>query len=486
MRFFILALVAVFNMGASDERIAIERRIEERVNDILRSVDPAGFGFVEVVYQQESITLPASPFKITGTMDINANTRSKISAVKIEVFTSSGEVFPDLQATLEKSARPYFEKATITSSKAPIPPAAPPIRADWRDPRYLTAGAIGFVALAMALCAGLLALMQTRSARRAIQSLANIAAGLEAFGGNKSRTSSKGESSAANTTVAAQGDGDVDTIVDLPVEAVRALLVDSYWCKRDGYASYLWRRLQVKTRFELLDNEKLLKDYVVYIQSVEPRAEAYHLEAYYMAPLPIGHLDNAALTEAVRKEPALFFHLSSMRAEAVELTALERINILQMQADVGQKKVSTDFGKLQPSTQRALRKTIHFHIASIEDEMQILAKDVPLEIMAQVPTLGLAQRLEDNKLQEILKNYSAQELAEAWIGPEDILQRFGRVLPEKKLTLVANYRKTVQPRRDSDAFIALRDQIVASLEQTTAPLQETIATSTNEGESSAA
>ncbi len=462
MKRLILPLLAVFVMGSMEQKIAIERRLEERVNNIIRSVDASAFGLVEVTYQKESVALPASPFKITGSMNINGSIASKISAVKVEVFTTSGEIVPDLRAILQNSARPYFDKVDIVVSKAPGMQSHD--GSTWSDPGYVSAAGVGLAIIAMAFFAGLIVLVQRRTAGRAIQGLGNIAASLESFGGSKARsTSSKNETSSSAT--ASVSESDSDAIIDLPSNAVLALLMDSYWCKRDGYASYLWRRLQVKVRFELLDKEKLLKEYVDYIQSVEPSAGAYHLEAYYLSPLSINHVDNAVLAEVIRKEPALFFVLPSMRSEAVDLTSMERINILQMHSGVAPAKTKVDFAGLEMSKHRTLRKTIHFQIHSLEDEKQILEQDVPLEIMSQIPTLGLAARLQDDILKNILKEFSAQELAEAWIGPDDVLKRFGNVLPEKKLTLLANYRKSVQPSRDSEAFLALRDQIIASVEQ---------------------
>ncbi|MNL84237.1 hypothetical protein D3C87_2121440 [compost metagenome] len=56
---------------------------------------------------------------------------------------------------------------------------------------------------------------------------------------------------------------------------------------------------------------------------------------------------------------------------------------------------------------------------------------------------------------EVLARFDARTLAEAWIGPTEVLQSLESHLPEKKLKLLNNYRQKTAPSRHSPVFSAL-------------------------------
>jgi hypothetical protein len=65
---------------------------------------------------------------------------------------------------------------------------------------------------------------------------------------------------------------------------------------------------------------------------------------------------------------------------------------------------------------------------------------------------------------EILKHFSAKDLASAWIGPQEVLNRLAACVPQRKLELMRTYSSSVAASRASSAFVRLHQLSVKGLQ----------------------
>ena len=147
---------------------------------------------------------------------------------------------------------------------------------------------------------------------------------------------------------------------------------------------------------------------------------------------------------------------------------------LSRQAVTDRTGMLIDFTKLPPSPKRALKRRVQFRINTIEEERQVLAlQGIPVDVMADVPSLGWFAMLSDDLIAESLKQFSARELApRPGVAPDEVLSRLSAFMPAKKYELLKQYQRSLAPNRNSTAFQALHRLAIENLKTTAEPEPE--------------
>jgi hypothetical protein len=83
---------------------------------------------------------------------------------------------------------------------------------------------------------------------------------------------------------------------------------------------------------------------------------------------------------------------------------------------------------------------------------------VPVQMRKHVRSLVWLAQKDAEYVKQVLAKYDARSLAEAWIGPDEVLKSLETGLPEKKLRLLQTYRAKLALSRDSDIFQVLVDE----------------------------
>lgn len=260
-------------------------------------------------------------------------------------------------------------------------------------------------------------------------------------------------------TIKEPSKSDATILKDFTFEGVLAILTDCYWSENDPYASYIWKRIPLELKHSLVKKVSFLEEYAKYISTLEEKNLGYEQDPYYLAPIPVFHINNRILTELIREYPALFGLISDLRKESLTLSLKERIIITEI--DWGEDIEIPDFTKIEPSPIRYIKNNTKLTISSIDEEIEVLEmENFPIELMEQIPTLAWLAFLDDNRISKIMQKFSARELAKAWIGPEEILERLLEILPGRKQDLLQSYKETIIPSRESYVFRTLHRESI--------------------------
>ena len=67
--------------------------------------------------------------------------------------------------------------------------------------------------------------------------------------------------------------------------------------------------------------------------------------------------------------------------------------------------------------------------------------------MEKVPSLGWLQRIPEESAKKILARFSANDIANAWLGPDDVLNFIESLIPSEKMELINSYKEKIIPNR---------------------------------------
>lgn len=241
-------------------------------------------------------------------------------------------------------------------------------------------------------------------------------------------------------------DSKANALDSLSTKTLIAILSDAYWCEQDAYASWLWSQLNPKVQSQLLISWPTLSSYVRYLDSVSAVEDSFHFDSSYLSPAEFQHLSNQALLEFLKTQPKAWGQISLMRRKSIPLGLKERVEFSKYSNE--QAKVAWPH---QPSELRHLPQQLEISKLSIEDEAEILKNPdmVPENMRVNLPSLVWLFMCPLEIRNQILQNLPAQNLAEIWIGPEDMLKELETSLPDKKLALLKDYLSITKPNRSS-------------------------------------
>lgn len=245
----------------------------------------------------------------------------------------------------------------------------------------------------------------------------------------------------------------VGNIHAFSLEQLQAILSDCYWCMHDSEAAWIWRRLKLQAKAELIKMWPPLKEYSKYLQNIEENPTSLFEDIYYLSPPDIKHLDNDALAKILKTTPSIWGQLSNLRHKSIQLS-LELSLLVRADAHT---PTFIDFSLEEASPVRNFELTTMISELTSEEELKIEESPeiVPERFRKNVPTLCWLALKDPSEIKNILHQFDARSLASAWIGPEKTLQLLESQLSEKKLKALKGYLTDVKPSRRSNTFLQL-------------------------------
>lgn len=252
-----------------------------------------------------------------------------------------------------------------------------------------------------------------------------------------------------------------ETISGLPTPSVLSLFTDCYWTENDGYAHFLWSRLTVNQREELLKNWTLDSSYFNYLMEVPETSLSYHLNPFYLNSKPqFETINQVHLYELLEKTEKLVSELSPMRWESLSMPLIKRVELSSFRNQERSLSAVPTINK--KSEKRALETKLRITSVSLEDE-EVIWKNpslVPVSLRSEIPTLIWLALAQDSERKKVLNDLDARQLAEAWVGPLEVLAILESDLAPKKLEMVKYFSTSSEPSRDSDSFKYLHQMSV--------------------------
>lgn len=465
--------VALFPTVSPTNTKNVETEITQELEKISRVVDPTSVVFVELVSKLDSMPLPATPYELSG----GAIDYKDIESVKVTVI-SKMETFPSAVTELMKNRlKRYTTKVDIKinskllaendramASEEPAPTAD---STEVQSPlwKFIESNALALIAMLLGLV-GLGAFgVLIRNLSKPVQ---GIKGAIEAGVSQMTTAMSKSETSKseADTTIdfgkAEDTEFSLRMISDLPKAGALELLKDCYWSQSDNYAAYIWRRLKKSDVKEMLDADKDLVAYGRFLASLPETDLGFHKDSYYLNPLPLSKVSNDDLRKAIGKNLEMVSHLSPIRMRNLKLSAIEKVKIVDSK-EMDSKKLLDLLATTKPSEPRRLPSSFKIEVQTVDDERDLMAQaSLSFQIKEQAVSWIWSKDVEDKKLEEIFKNYSAQDLALAWVGPDEVLERLKKLVPEKKFGLMQSYMEKARPNRHSPVFKEIHRRILDS------------------------
>lgn len=243
---------------------------------------------------------------------------------------------------------------------------------------------------------------------------------------------------------------------DLTSESLNEIFMDCYWAQEDEYAAYLWSKLDVSTKSRILASNKRMGEYANYISNLSGHDAKYINETYYFNPLSLGDISNEKLTELVKKYQSIFHLLPKIRISHLKIDATEKRKLMlkkYSKQDTEFELQSINWDEYKTTESRSFDSSYVFYFESLEEEEKFFNEGkIDFSLVQSFPSLVWLTYLREDDILDILQPFTAKELSVAWEGPENVLSKLEKVLPEKKIELLKSYQQHVSPDRRSTIF----------------------------------
>ncbi|CAN5706002.1 hypothetical protein BH10BDE1_BH10BDE1_02760 [soil metagenome] len=463
--FVLLSLFFSYSARAGiNLKLDLEARLQRKIQSVISPVDPNVQVLVTVNLQKISTELPGAGVEVTGLMSdfrVTEFSPNDIASIDVAVI-SKFKVFPESLTTLVKNAaqlpgvnvKVSFQKADQVTTDA--------IESRAHEERYLDQFSTYFEMqrshqnIFYLICAVLLLLMGAMIVSIVFVSKV-VQRGLLKIE-RAVQVSSEGQAHSSAPVLEAQigrpqilesrlnpHDSDHTYIQSLSVESMAGLLSDCYWCEEDQYAAWLWSNMSPDQRTQISSVWTYCHSYIKTL-SGETSYKAHHNHPYYLKPLKLWNVSQSDVGLWLKENPSTWSMLSPLRQEKLDLPLMEKLNYFKVES-------SGVVPALPTPTPTYRRLETNFAISEISeaDEIEILTSyaSIPQNVRKQIQSLVWMALLPEEACTEILAKMSAQQISQAWIGPEQVLSRLASLLPEKKLKLLREYCTKITPDRKS-------------------------------------
>lgn len=463
----------------------LETNLTIKIKSIVQPVDPEAMVIVNVTPRRVNTNLPVTGMEAFGFFTVEQAGRvedSDVDSVRVQIY-SSVENFPDeVSRIIESAVKPYTKKGQVTISKIDDATSAilkkrkesANIQADSLQKIsmeysehlyrlvYILAGSVGSVILVVSV-------MMIAMLMRAFKGLATKIGEIkiDTGGGNApsmlpelaaaSRETTRGGGSAGAGAIAGG-----PTMDDMGVVSLKAILSDCYWCEKDAYANWIWAQISPSKKTELLQSWPELGAYVEHFSLTQAGEERYHNDPFYLYPTPLENISNDDLMRVLSTNKLVWWGISSMRKESVNVSLRDRIDFNRGGARGSAVQIPT-----VKSAARALPMQLQISSLSEDDEMLLFEQPylVSAEVARKLPSLVWLALLPAEDCVKIMNSVSAQSLADCWVGPAAVLERLQNQMPEKRRALFGEYLTKARPRRGSPFLKTLTDAAVPILEK---------------------
>jgi len=484
MRLLRLALLSLFAVGPAhgwQTVLEIQGSLERRIAPVVKQWDGEALVFVNVRTREFETDLPSTPFLYRDYVIEDSEDGILIERVEVQVYTTRKAAPASLKTLVKSAAGPLSRFVSFSlkalppelvshpdlSTPAPRTVAAVSTAATDQVPRTAEARLVekwlhpGTFALAATLLTCLLLLSGVtltgvlRNGSEGIK--ATLEAGLDQIAISLSH---QGPAAGGRDWAATSGPTRWAFFSD---DSIAALLGDCYWGEFDSYAAFVWRQLTPDRRATLIQKEALLGDYAVHLLRVPADDYGNDDDPYYLQPLKLNHVGNDALTDLVRRHPPLILRLPSLRIAGLKLVAKERSELTRV-AMTFENPSMPSLEALPPSGKRKLVRAPLLQPRTDQEERELV--NLPhssLDVMRSIPSLGWLLRIRRGEAAKLLAQYPARELATAWVGPEDVLDKVEGLLPSWKRRQLEGFRGRVTATRQSTVFRKLHQAAVVSV-----------------------
>jgi len=471
--------------------IEYQKILKERITSIIKAFDPQAHVFVKIESKKITAKLPMTPFTLNQLNLSDNEGKLQIKSIEINILSAKNElpinvreIVQELAAEFDVQPRINFRTLPEELIKVEKDKLAGVVKLpswlQWAEEYFPKDNSVPVHQVLIGLgISGLLLLLAfmwalnnwvvIRGLSRSMHNdVGNLVSAIE-------QTGAMGQAQMGDVDLpgeAARGlspvSGEESMVKSLPYNSIAALLTDCYWSNQDQYAAFIWMQISISMKEKLMDDMSFLMNYVSYLTSFEGVNLGHEQDPYYLNPLKISHIDNNALTELTLGNPVLIKKLPPIRLNFLNLKISQRIALTQ-QANEGDISEVPDFAKIEESEHREIKKREMYKIKDFEEEMEVLhatyKKESVLDIISSVASLGWITMLPTERATDILHNYNARQLASAWMGPDEILDKLGSYMNKDKLDLVISYAQRMNPSRDVQVFRMLHEAAVSYIKQ---------------------
>ncbi len=473
----ILVMVTVLlqNLFAGTEFYQLEQSIENKIRPIVQRYDENALVFVKATKRVDNVDLPGTAVTLRNHQIESEKEEMPFSKLEIRILTKEGKIPDSVKLMVERTLSELRVKPNLIEEKLPSELSSTKAIEVKGSGIESTSGSTDFLkTVLIPIALGSVAIFiifnfinsfvgrkhSSKLLERFENSFKEVVSSLSENGGER-KTEKLEPVEIQNSNKHNNNKNEKSLIAELPLNGFETLFIDCYWSHCDDYAAHVWIEATNDQKKHILNMHPLLKDYIRYISRIEPMDRGYASDSHYLAAIDINHLNNEALTELVKKEPALFKIISNMRKENLNLSIEEQIALSKVTSI---QKNQIDFKKISESKKRSIEIRDMVIIRNLNEEDEIVKRGkLSIDEMALIPTLGWLNLLETPKLQEILQKFNARDLATAWVGPESVLESLAKTLPEKKLKLLKDYSAVVKPNRYSPVFRKLHELAIEAL-----------------------
>ena len=421
----------------------------DEVAKIIQVVDPKAGVQVQISPKYRTLTLPFSGLPTKDFIISQQNGKPEVEKISVKIFSEYDSVPENVTAEINA----IFDWAKVTPEVQFV--NSDPV-ANW-NVNYLIRQATRpenvFWGLGFLLSLFLMSFAVFNARMIGGRLTSAVQAAVAELKGGKGNTAGMGHDPAAasNAQDEQKSSGPVgDEANDFNgfgFDSVAALMFDCYWAEKDHYARFIWDRLPVQIKQELVEKHSVLRGYSDYICTLSSTASDLHMNPFYLKPVNLNLKSNDVVRDLVKKNPEFYNNLSPIRKQSISLGPKQSIELSQkepMKFDDAEKLASG----APDSKPRRLPVQVTINVDSVEEEAEILSiENLPFDIMEKVPSLGWLQRIPEENAKKILGRFSANDIANAWIGPNDVLEFIESLIPDEKMELINSYREKVIPNR---------------------------------------
>lgn len=250
-------------------------------------------------------------------------------------------------------------------------------------------------------------------------------------------------------------------ISDLHRDSVLALFSDAYWCKKDGYASWLWTQLNNGQKIEILNSLSFGISYANCLPGITPICDSkFHLLPYYLQPQNVNEVSQEDLYLLVKKNSSLWHFLSPMRKSEMQISIQERI-----QFETAAKILELPPVPVKSINQRLLVNHVQSAQLTNEDDQSILENPslVPPERRSDFLSLAWVAILPLADQQKLFYSFNASEIAQIWTASPAVLEILEIAVGPKKMKLVQDFIQRRPASRDCAEYRNLVMQAIQIL-----------------------
>jgi len=479
----ILLLMIVFQSAAQESEgiYKIQQRLEKRISSIVKSFDKNSSVIVKIRKKKRKVKLPLTPYTLRAEI-LSINGKLKLRYMKVSIITSMDAIPLELDEMIREVGSDYGIRKSVQIKHVKVLPtkAETPLMGllskdfelkNQQISNFFKQEQKWFIALGIGLMFILVSIVLSRANSNKLkrvleEQMSRLNSSIEGLGGFSGKSTASKEESHTGAVTQIEVNNSSDSIWEkLESESLKAIFFDCYWCENDTYAKFIWQKIPIEQKISILNSNHPIRDYAHYIVELGSEDLNYVHDPYYLDPLDVNHLDNEAVSNLLKKNPAMLNKISKMRLKKLDLRAIEYLKLVNTSSTLDEDISLPCLKSILPSLPRELKLIKKFVFKSTEEEQEIInQKDHSYETISCFPSLAWGLKLNTEDLQEILLPYTAKELANAWIAPEETLIEISHAISAKKLDLLNSYKDSVDPSRQSDVYLAITTKILDKLQ----------------------